>query len=163
MHHVFGHFPRHTACALAASWQSWIKIGCRLRIDVPDLLLSGLAAINPFSSFRRRCVAERHLFGSHEAAWAAHKEAYSVGQLRELVQAYGFAVERIERNSWRRTFNFDLSGEKLRTLSQSECEASTRAYLGQFLVDDSPGELRLLDAWMSLYAHQNKRSWANAD
>jgi len=83
--------------------------GGRLRIEVPDLVLTGLAAFNPFASLRRRCVAERHLFGSHEAEWAAHREAYSAGQLRRLVCSYGFAVERMARNSWAGTFNIDLS------------------------------------------------------
>ena len=27
LHHVFEHFDRHTACALMASWQSWLKVG----------------------------------------------------------------------------------------------------------------------------------------
>jgi len=162
LHHVFEHFARHTACALVASWQSWLKDGGRLRIEVPDLVLTGLAAFNPFASLRRRCVAERHLFGSHEAEWAAHREAYSAGQLRRLMQSYGFAVERMARNSWRGTFNIDLSAVKRRTLSQPECEASTRAYLEQFLLDDSLGELRLLDTWMGLYSRQIERTWARA-
>jgi len=163
LHHVFEHFPRHTACALVASWQSWLKIGGRLRIEVPDLLLTGLAAVNPLSSFSKRCVAERHLFGSHEANWAAHREAYSVGQLRALVQSHGFAVGRKRRNSWRGTFNIDLSMTKQRTLSRSECGGATLAYLKQFLLDDSPGELRLLHTWMDLYERQVARSWASDD
>ena len=33
LHHVFEHFPRATACALLASWNSWLKIGGILRIS----------------------------------------------------------------------------------------------------------------------------------
>jgi hypothetical protein len=162
LHHVFEHFPRHDACALAASWQSWLKLGGRLRIEVPDLILSGLAAVNPFTSFRRRCVAERHLFGSHEAEWAAHKEAYSPRQLQELLKALGFVVERVRRNAWRGTYNFDLSAVKGRALSQPQCADAARGYLRRFLVDETPGELRLLDTWMALYSRQIERSWARA-
>jgi predicted SAM-dependent methyltransferase len=162
LHHVFEHFPRYAACALVASWQSWLRVGGRLRIEVPDLVLTGLAAINPFLSRKHRGVAERHLFGSHEADWAAHREAYGVKQLRALVRAYGFSVEQIKRSRWRGTFNFDLSAVKQRTLSKAVCETSTQAYLEQFLLDDSPGELRLLDTWMSLYSRQIERTWARA-
>lgn len=162
LHHVFEHFARHTACALVASWQSWLEDGGRLRIEVPDLVLTGLAALNPFASFRRRCVAERHLFGSHEADWASHKEGYSAGQLRKLVWAFGFAVDRIERNSWRGTYNFELFGTKRGTMDRAACEQSARSYLREFLVDDGSSEARLLDAWMTLYSGQVERTWAHA-
>jgi hypothetical protein len=160
LHHVFEHFARHTACALLASWQSWMKDVGRLRIEVPDLVLTGIAALNPLASARKRCVAERHLFGSHEAIWASHKEAYSAGQLRALVRSYGFSVERLMRNSWRGTFNIDLSTVKRRTLDRGECETATRDYLRRFLLDDSEGERRLLETWMSLYSRQIERTWA---
>jgi hypothetical protein len=162
LHHVFEHFARHAACALVASWQSWIRMGGCLRIEVPDMLLTGLAAINPLASFKQRCVAERHLFGSHEAEWASHKEGYSTGQLRKLVRAFGFTVNRIKRNSWRGTYNFELFGEKKHAMDRAASEQAARAYLGEFLVDRSTGELRLLDTWMALYSRQVERSWARA-
>jgi hypothetical protein len=162
LHHVFEHFARHTACALVASWQSWLKDGGQLRIEVPDLTLTGLAALNPFASFRRRCVAERHLFGSHEANWASHKEAYSAGQLSRLVQAFGFAIDRINRNSWRGTYNLELFGTKKHGMDRATCEQAARAYLGEFLVDDSSSELRLMDTWLILYSRQIEQTWARA-
>lgn len=162
LHHVFEHFARPTACALVASWQSWLKDGGRLRIEVPDLVFTGLSALNPFSSFRRRCVAERHLFGSHEAEWASHKEAYSARQLGRLVRACGFAVDRISRKSWRGIYNFELFGTKQRTMDQAACEQSARDYLREFLVDDSPSEVRLLGTWMRFYSAQIERTWAHA-
>jgi hypothetical protein len=163
LHHVFEHFPRHTACALVASWQSWLKTGGRLRIEVPDLVRTGLAAINPFSSGARRAVAERHLFGSHEARWAAHHEGYSRARLCGLTRAYGFSVERIKRTTWRGTFNIDMCVTKRRVLTRSECEAAAYQYLKQFLLDDTPSELRLLETWMKLYSQQVERSWAHPE
>jgi predicted SAM-dependent methyltransferase len=162
LHHVFEHFARHTACALVASWQSWLTQGGQLRIEVPDLVRTGLVACNPMLSARRRCVAERHLFGSHEADWASHKEAYSSGQLRNLVQSFGFVIDRIDRNSWRGTYNLELFGTKRHAMDRAACERSARTYLGEFLLDDSPGELRLVDTWMSLYSGQVERTWAHA-
>jgi hypothetical protein len=160
LHHVFEHFPRHIACALLAGWQTWLKHDGVLRIEVPDLVLTGLAAINPFLSIRRRCIAERHLFGSHEAKWAAHKESYSAAGLRRLVEAYGFAIARVNRNSWRGTYNFDLTATKSRTLSRADCDAAARTYLGQFLIDDSESEMLLLDAWLTEYGRQADICWS---
>jgi hypothetical protein len=162
LHHVFEHFPRHTACALVASWQSWLKDDGKLRIEVPDLVLTALASINPLASNRRRGVAERHLFGSHEAHWASHKEAYSSAQLSRLVRAFGFSVDRVERNSWRGTYNIELFAAKKRRLDRETCANAARVYLAAFLVDETPGELRLLDTWMSLYLGQIERTWARA-
>jgi hypothetical protein len=77
------------------------------------------------------------------------------------VQSHGFALVRKRRNRWRGTFNFDLSMAKRHTLSRAECEGVALAYLRQFLVDDTPGELRLLNTWMELYARQIARTWAS--
>jgi hypothetical protein len=78
------------------------------------------------------------------------------------VEAFGFATERVERNSWRGTFNFELFGTKQKMMDRAGCERAARAYLREFLVDESPSELRLLDAWMNLYSSQVERSWARA-
>jgi predicted SAM-dependent methyltransferase len=160
LHHVFEHFPRYTACALVAAWQSWLKEGGVLRIEVPDMLMTGLAAINPFASRHRRRVAERHLFGSHEAAWAGHKEGYTSSELRSLLSAFGLRVAKRHRNSWRGTYNIDLTAEKYVALSRSVCREAASAYLRGFLLDESEGELRLLETWMQQYEKQIEKSWA---
>lgn len=163
LHHVFEHFPRYTACALVAAWQSWLRLRGVLRIEVPDLLLTSLAAINPFSSTHRRRVAERHLFGSHEATWAGHKEGYTTSELQILLSTFGFQIVKRYRNSWRGTYNIDLVAQKYRFLSLPECREAASAYLRGFLLDESKGELRLLEIWMNLYEEQIEKSWACSD
>jgi predicted SAM-dependent methyltransferase len=161
LHHVFEHFPRYTACAMVAAWQSWLTKGGLLRIEVPDMFLTGLAAINPLAPGNRRRVAERHLFGSHEAAWAAHKEGYTTGELQKLLNAFGFRRTKKRRNGWRGTHNIELAAEKRGELSRMECRETAARYLSGFLLDESEGELRLLDTWMKHYDHQIEKSWAS--
>jgi len=161
LHHVFEHFPRHIACALIASWQSWLKNGGVLRIEVPDLLRTGMSALNPFSSPRSYGVAVRHLFGSHEADWAAHREAYTGRKLRSLLNRYGFSVEQMERSQWRGTYNIDVIARKKKTLDKMACAEAARDYLRDFLLDDSDTEARLLNVWMTLYGRQVDASWAS--
>src|SRR6185369_2221030 len=60
-HHVFEHFPRPIACALLAGWYLWLKEGGLLRIEVPDFRRTAQRLLNPFLSFKKRAVAERHL------------------------------------------------------------------------------------------------------
>src|SRR5438477_9516222 len=36
LHHVFEHFTRAQACAMLASWNSWLKPGGIIHIEVPD-------------------------------------------------------------------------------------------------------------------------------
>jgi hypothetical protein len=159
LHHVFEHFPRQIACALLGSWHSWLRPGGLLRIEVPDLLRTGLIALNPLSSRNRRQVAVRHLFGSHEAEWAAHREAYTRGQLGDLLELHGFSAPRLRRNHWRGTHNIDLAAEKRTTLTRSDCENAARTYLERFLLDES--ERPLLGLWLSQYAGQLERGWAS--
>lgn len=36
LHHVFEHFSRAQACAMLAAWNSWLKPGGIVHIEVPD-------------------------------------------------------------------------------------------------------------------------------
>ena len=146
---------------MVAAWQSWLMEGGLLRIEVPDMFLTGLAAINPLAPRNRRRVAERHLFGSHEAAWAAHKEGYTTGELQKLLNAFGFRRTEKCRNNWRGTYNIELAAEKRVDLSRMECRETAARYLSGFLLDESEGELRLLATWMRDYDHQIEKSWAS--
>ena len=112
LHHVFEHFRRPTAAALLATWHAWLAPGGILHIEVPDMLRSLLAVCNPFRSARRKAVAERHLFGSHEAEWAAHYEAYTGASLARAVRAFGFEPVKIRRHGWRGTVNVELVARK---------------------------------------------------
>jgi hypothetical protein len=161
LHHVFEHFSRPVACALLASWFSWLCPGGTLHIEVPDLGRTALVLSSSFSSLKARAVAERHLFGSHEAAWAAHLEGYSPRSLRVMLKWFGFKTWRIRRNSWRGTYNFELFATKvLAALSREALAQAASGYLRSFLLDRSPSELELHEVWMEEYRRQAERSWA---
>ena len=112
LHHVFEHFPRPVACALLASWNSWLSDGGVLHIEVPDFTRTARAILNPFSSLKKQAVAERHLFGSHEAHWAVHCEGYTPRLLESMLTSACFRVGKIRRNAWRGTYNFEVIAAK---------------------------------------------------
>lgn len=163
LHHVFEHFTRPIACALISAWHIWLKPHGRLHIEVPDLNRMAAVLLNPFSSFRRKAVAERHLFGSHEARWAAHYEGYSAGMLSALVNIFGFEVSAVRRNSWRGTHNVEVLAAKSEpNWSNEKLAGAAERYLQNYLVDDSESEQKLLETWMGIYREQFKRSISSA-
>ena len=161
LHHLFEHFSRPLACGLLACWHSWLKPSGTLRIEVPDFSRTARILLNPFSSSKQRAVAERHLFGSHEASWAVHCEGYTPAMLKQLVGCFGFKVVRMERNTWCGTCNIELyavreGGGSDRGLAVSRADI----WLRQFLLNDEAVEQRLHETWMELFVRQLDKGWA---
>ncbi len=161
LHHVFEHFERPVACALLVSWRSWLTKGGRLRIEVPDFDRTALNVVNLFSSFRTKAVALRHIFGSNEASWAVHYEGWSTDRLKRILEVIGFRVGKVKKNSWKGTYNIDITATKTASLfKETDYFQRTKEYLGNFLLDGSDGEKRILDVWMQKYNKQIKFSFA---
>ncbi len=162
LHHVFEHFSRPVACALLSSWDSWLAPEGRLHIEVPDFRATSIRALNPFFTRKSRMVAMRHIFGSHEAPWAAHQEGYSQKDLKLLLGTYGFDVVSIKKNSWKGTFNFEMIALKSdgSPKSREHFSTATRRYLTSLLLDDSDSEQRLLEVWMQIYTRHVNKTWA---
>lgn len=160
LHHVFEHFRRPQVAGMLASWNSWLSAGGRIHIEVPDLGRIARVFFNPFSGDRARAVAERHLFGSHEATWAAHYEGYDERLLRKLVTSFGFDVEKVERRSWRGTHNIHIYAWKsLDLVTRENANDCAERYLRSFLVDDSPGEIEMLSVWLRAFDAQLGVGW----
>jgi hypothetical protein len=161
LHHVFEHFTRPVACGLLAAWQSWLRPGGILHIEVPDFQRTARVILSAFSLIPKRAVAERHLFGSHEADWAAHCEGYTPSMLKKMVATFGFRVKEIKKNSWMGTFNFELLATKNnKDISRVAFDNIVSGYLKNYLLDDSASEDRLLEVWMKKYKKQLEVSWA---
>lgn len=155
LHHVFEHFRRPVACALLATWNAWMIDGATLHVEVPDLQRSAWVLANPFAPLAAKALTERHLFGSHEASWAAHFEAYSEQLLRHMFETFGFTVTQVTRNSWAGTHNLEVIAHKKADLPGDDaCRMAARRYLETFLVDRSESEIILLDTWLAQFDSQ---------
>jgi predicted SAM-dependent methyltransferase len=158
LHHVFEHFTRPIACALIANWYSWLKPGGILHIEVPDLYRTGKIIFNPFRSFKKKMVAIRHLFGSHEADWGVHCEGYTPRSLKKMLAAYGFKINKVKKNSWLGTYNFEIIAEKYNSnLNNKELKLFTEQYLKNFLISDE-NEQKMLKVWLKIYDDQLKKT-----
>ncbi|MFI5240696.1 MAG: hypothetical protein ACHQUB_03235 [Candidatus Saccharimonadia bacterium] len=159
LHHTYEHFIRSIACALLASWYSWLCEGGIVHVEVPDFTRTALSVLSPLSSEQTKAVGLRHIFGSNEAAWAVHYEGWSLPRLTKLLELFGFELTESKRNSWHGTFNIEVIAKKTATkLSKKDLEEKARQYLKEFLLDDS--ELPLLAVWMQQYREQIDQTWA---
>ncbi len=156
LHHVFEHFTRPVACALLAGWHRWLVPGGLLHLEVPDLEMTAKKINSRFVPMARKLVGIRHLFGSHEAGWAAHYEGYTAGTLRHLLRHFGFVAGTVSFNEWRGTYNVEMlaSREKGPEVG-GDPEERARSYLRQYLLDES--EESLLDVWMVAWHRQYER------
>lgn len=149
LHHVFEHFDRPTAIALLFAWNRWLKSGGLLRIEVPDYFFSGLLSL--FSpTKRKRLVATRHIFGSHEAPWAIHAEGWTRGSLERALKLAGFQLIKTKRNYWRGTVNLDLVARKVHPGDLRKLDS----FFSLYLLDESETELRLKEVWKDAFEKQ---------
>lgn len=161
LHHVFEHFPRPVAIALVASWASWVKPGGRLHVEVPDFVRTAKSVLSPFASRQRKLVGIRHLFGSHEAPWAVHWEGWSAETLKGVFGLCGFELEEIRETKWKHIYSVHALGRRTAAPARrEELEPRVRAWLSNYLVDDSVVEKRLLEVWMDAYRAQLEKTWA---
>lgn len=145
LHHVFEHFDRPTALRLLIDWRRWLAGGGLLVIETPDFQRSVRDFVLRPS---RRGVTLRHVFGSHEAAWAVHWDGWYEARYRETLGALGFGELRFEKASWRGTHNITVSARAAGPAPAREAQlAAAEALLRASLVDDSGSEERLLEHW----------------
>ncbi len=161
LHHVFEHFSRSHACALLAGWNSWLKDGGILHIEVPDFYNTAKVILNPLSSDKKKSVAMRHIFGSQEAHWAIHFDGYSRSSLKILLELFGFEPIEFKTNSWRGTHNIEVIGKKIRNLNLIDARDAASKYLSRFMVDESPSEQEQLNTWLRNYNDQVIKSFAD--
>jgi predicted SAM-dependent methyltransferase len=158
LHHIFEHFGRPIACALIASWNSWLTEKGILHIEVPDFEKTAKIAISKFRHRDKKKVAIHHLFGSHEAKWAIHAEGYSEWMIEDIMLSFGFKKIKTLKNDWHGTYNLEIVAEKENDISFNESFDRAEMYLRDFLVDDT--EQELLNVWLEQFKNQIEKTWA---
>ena len=154
LHHVFEHFTRGQACALLASWNSWLSADGVVHIEVPDFGRTAKAVLGTFSSNRAKYVGLRHIFGSQEAHWAVHYEGYTKNSLGEMLGRFGFKISSIKQERYKDTYNLIVIAKKAKALSTAEAEIAATDHLRQYMVDDSASEQVLLAVWLAEFSAQ---------
>ena len=96
-HHLLEHFSRQEALLLLARWHRWLKMGGMVHIETPDFEESAKKFLH--SSIKEQFVFGRHIYGSHEAAWAYHKDFWCESKYRYVLTKLGFGEFRFDKIS----------------------------------------------------------------
>lgn len=160
LHHVFEHFDRATVCAFMSGWNSWLKAGGKLHIEVPDFENTFKKNMSLLKREKFEGIALRHIFGSQEAPWAVHYEGYSEKLLTKIFKTFGFDVKVINKTDYKRTFNIEIIGIKVKSLNKSEARKAAAEYLKFYLVDDSSSEMQMHGVWLSNFDKQLDKTFA---
>lgn len=96
-HHLLEHFSRQEALLLISRWHRWLKIGGMVHIETPDFEESAKKFLQ--SSIEDQFVFGRHIYGSHEAEWAYHKDFWSENKYRYVLERLGYGEFRFEKFS----------------------------------------------------------------
>jgi predicted SAM-dependent methyltransferase len=148
LHHVFEHFDRPTAVRLLIDWRGFLRPGGVLRIETPDFKRCAQVFVVRRSATARMKLL-RHMFGSHEAGWAVHKDGWYEERFRSHLDALGYEDLRFERSHWRGTFNITVTAQRgTESLTREELLARAEKLLRQSLVDEGTSETEILGVWM---------------
>lgn len=172
LHHVFEHFSRSVALALLCRWRNWLKPGGILRIETPDLLASAWLIVSPFVGRDQKQEVVRHLFGSHEAHWAAHWDGWYGDRFISTLSALGFVEIKLKKTKWGRLRNIEaiamksarvFAYEDLRNivqqlLSKSLVKYSVKKRLAPSVHVIGESEQAMLQVWMSDWERINKNT-----
>lgn len=147
LHHVFEHFDRPTALRLLIDWHEWLTPGGKLMIETPDFERAAQAFVRRVGRGDRGAIL-RHVFGSHEAAWAVHWDGWYADRYRRTLEGLGFGTLHIERAKWHGTHNITVTATRLGSTRTREGQLAVASdLLRESLVDESDSERRLLAEW----------------
>ena len=136
------------------------KRGGRLIIETHDFLRRAQEYLHT-NTFRDQMKILRHLFGSHQASWAAHYDGWYRENFEHVLTALGYQDLKFSTGEWQGTYNITVTGNKGSPLKASaEQIRQAEAILGLSLVDESPTEKRMLCTWMGQFESKGIRSGA---
>lgn len=95
-HHLFEHFSRQDALKLLSQWRYWLKPQGLLIIETPDFE----ECVKRFvvtHNLEKKFKLARHIFGSHEAAWAFHKDFWNKSKFQLVLNKLGFKIIKIQQ------------------------------------------------------------------
>lgn len=162
LHHLFEHFTRAQALGLLCRWTDWLDAGGKLRVETPDWDASILTFLSPFTNDDQKEQILRHLFGSHEARWAVHWDAWSKRKFTKVLGALGYVDLVFTKNSWGVTKNIEViatRGENKFTIEEyaqvvknilmSSLIKPPKTNKNNSAPEINPSEIKILDIWMS--------------
>jgi len=146
-HHIFEHFERACALPILCQWHYWLKQDGILLVETPDFEESIKLFLSSSTSYHDKQVIIRHLFGSQEASWAIHYDAWYEEKFGYVLETLGFEVLSVQHTRWQATANIIVCARKKEALSMGELFTRTKELLKLSMVDNSSSELLQWQHW----------------
>jgi predicted SAM-dependent methyltransferase len=164
LHHVFEHFDRPTALRLLIDWRIWLTPGGTLVIETPDFERSATAFLLTTGGLGRlargplrrlvghgRGTQLRHIFGSHEAAWAVHWDGWYKARYERTLPRLAYDSLAFRREVWQGTHNITVTARASSPAPPRDALLSAAEdLLRDSLVDDSESERRQHAHWVTI-------------
>jgi len=147
LHHVFEHFERPVAMALLCKWYQWLKIGGKICLETPDIEASIGQLCGQEYSYKQKQSVLRHIFGSHEAGWAVHKDGWYKERFQQVLSVLGFEDISFDFSAWRTTHNITVTAAKRQDIDFGRLCEMAKELLRESMVDESASEQRLCGLW----------------
>lgn len=164
LHHVFEHFTRPVALALLCRWRNWLRPGGLIRIETPDSMACFRLMLSPFIGFAAKQQVMRHLFGSHEAAWAIHSDGWYEEKFRITLLKLGYVDIQVVKSKWEMLRNIEVTAVKSQEdYGNREFEAAVESLLTMNAIMLTQEKVRMvpeserdmirvwMDAWRAIY------------
>lgn len=161
LHHVYEHFSRAQAWALLGSWNSWLIESGRLRLEMPDFDENATSILNKKTSYKKKTLLLRHLFGSQEANWAIHYHGWTPWELKRLLQLAGFQIISLKKIINKGMVNIEIIAEKKKPVNRKNFTKVISHYADNFLVDYSTSEQTTKVIWMQEFNKVLNLTWSN--
>ena len=147
LHHVFEHFDRPAAMAMLCNWHLWLKIGGTLLIETPDFKESIKIILSLRYSYEQKQSVVRHIFGSHEAEWAVHRDGWYKEKFQHVLGALGFQDLQFETGKWQMLRNITVRAKKQGNIDIETLKKSAKGLMRESMVDKSAMEERQWQVW----------------
>ena len=95
-HHILEHFGRDEGVKILRLWHNWLREGGQLIVETPDFE----EICKDFN--KDKYWMARHAYGSQEADWAYHKDAWYEEKFSKVLPDIGFKILGFKRNRTRK-------------------------------------------------------------
>jgi glycosyltransferase involved in cell wall biosynthesis/ADP-heptose:LPS heptosyltransferase/2-polyprenyl-3-methyl-5-hydroxy-6-metoxy-1,4-benzoquinol methylase len=147
LHHLFEHFDIATAIALLCKWHQWLKKDGIICIETPDVEVSSGLISGKDLSYKQKQSVLRHIFGSHEAPWAIHKDGWYEAKFKHVLGSLGFKDINFSRSVWQMTHNITVTAQKAESVDTQVLCVTAKKLLRDGMVDEAASEEKLWAVW----------------
>lgn len=147
LHHVLEHFTYPQSLKLLIQWQHALKPNGKLIVETPDFKAT-VQELFKQKTFQQQAPMVRHIFGSHEATWAVHRDGWFKEKYEYILPRLGYKIIKIKYSQYKCTRNITVTAKKATNLLDIELQNRLKKILNLYLIDNS--ETKLLKEWLSI-------------